>query len=211
MKMICFDFKLGFISDSVKHAGNSNYSIAFYNFAFMETIPKNDCLKVGYLQKPHGIKGEVVLNFEPEFANSLEEEPALFLEIDGLLVPYFLKPEGIRFRSGETALLHFDWIEDENMARQICGNSVYIKKEDWLDDEEELPLHMLVGFQLYDTTLGLIGPIEQVDDYAGNLIFQVTYKNQEVLIPFNEDFLIRFDEANREIELKCPEGIFDLD
>ncbi|MGD9929751.1 MAG: ribosome maturation factor RimM [Mangrovibacterium sp.] len=176
----------------------------------METIPKNDCLKIGYLQKPHGIKGEVVLNFEPEFETSLEEEPALFLEIDGLLVPYFLKPDGLRFRSGESALLQFDWVDDENQARQICGCAVYMKKEDWLDDEEELPLHMLVGYQLFDSKRGIIGTIEQVDDYAGNLIFQVTYNGQEVLIPFNEDFLVRFDEDNREIELQCPDGIFDL-
>ncbi|MFV0377973.1 MAG: hypothetical protein ACK5JD_11815, partial [Mangrovibacterium sp.] len=109
----------------------------------METIPKPDCLKIGYLQKPHGIKGEIVLQFEPEYEASLDEMPTLFLEIDGLLVPFFLRDEGLRFRSGETALLHFDWVDDEQQARKLCGNSVYILKEDWLDEEEELPLHAL--------------------------------------------------------------------
>lgn len=176
----------------------------------METIPKSDCLKIGYLQKPHGVKGEIVLVFEPEFEASLEKEPLFFLEIDGLLVPFFLKPDGLRFRSGEAALLHFDWVEDESQAQKLCGCSVFIKKEDWDANQEELPLHMLAGYQLFDSQRGLIGPIEQVDDYAGNLIFQVHFHGQEVLIPFNEDFLIRFDEKKREIELQCPDGIFDL-
>lgn len=176
----------------------------------METIPKAKCLKIGYLQKPHGIKGEAVLQFEPEYEASLDEMPLLFLEIDGLLVPFFMQEEGLRFRSSETALIHFDWIDDEEQARKICGSSVYILEEDWINESEELSLHMLVGYTLFDTEKGKIGPIAQVDDYAGNLILTVTYHDQEVLVPFNEDFLTRFDEEKREMELQCPEGIFDL-
>ena len=96
----------------------------------METIPKDECQKIGYLQKPHGIQGEVVLQLEPGYAASVEEEPIFFLEIDGLLVPYFLQAKGVRFRSSETVLLHFDWIEDDIQARKICGLSVYLKQED---------------------------------------------------------------------------------
>ncbi len=176
----------------------------------METIPKDECQKIGYLQKPHGIQGEVVLQLEPGYAASVEEEPIFFLEIDGLLVPYFLQAEGIRFRSNETALLHFDWIEDDIQARKICGLSVYLKQEDILIEDAELSLHALVGYQLFDTKIGLIGSVERVDDYSGNLIFQLKYKGQEILIPFNEDFLVRIDEEKQEIELECPQGIFDL-
>ena len=35
-------------------------------------------------------------------------------------------------------------------------------------------------------------------------------KQDEVMIPFNEDFLTRFDEKARELEMQCPEGLFDL-
>ncbi|WP_163716000.1 ribosome maturation factor RimM [Mangrovibacterium lignilyticum] len=176
----------------------------------METIPKVDCQKIGYLQKPHGIKGEVVLQFEPEYEESLDEMPTLFLEIDGLLVPFFIQDEGLRFRSGESALVLFDWIDSEEQARKICGCSVYILKDDLILDNNELGLHMLVGYTLYDSEKGKIGPVVQVDDYAGNLILTVTYNKQEVLVPFSEDFLTRFDEDKKEMELQCPEGIFDL-
>lgn len=176
----------------------------------METIPKSDCLKIGYLQKPHGVKGEIALQFEPEYEASLDEMPTLFLEIDGLLVPFFLREEGLRFRSSETALLHFDWVDDEQQARKLCGSSVFIQKDDYLNEEEELPLHALIGYTLFDTEKGKIGPITQVDDYSGNLILSVDYNGKEVLIPFSEDFLTRFDEDKQEIEFDCPEGLFDL-
>lgn len=176
----------------------------------METIPRQDCLQIGYLQKPHGVRGEVVLQFSAEFGASLEEEPVLFVELDGLLVPYFPEQQGIRFRSDETALLKLEWIDNESQARQICGQAVYLKKDDWIDEEGTILVYYLIGFKLIDYERGLIGVIEQVEDYGGNLVIQLTYQGREVLIPFSDDFLIRFDEDKREIEMRCPEGIFDL-
>ena len=177
----------------------------------METIPKSSCQKIGYLQKPHGIKGELVLQLEDDYTESLEEYPIIFLEIDQLLVPYFPSDEGIRIRSGESALVKLDWVENEIDAKKICGSQVYLKKEDVLFDEEEISLHQLVGYTLFDSTISTVGEIIRVDDYSGNLIFTVIYKKKEILIPFNEDFLIRLDEAEKEIELQCPDGIFNID
>ncbi len=177
----------------------------------METIPKANCKKIGYLQKPHGIKGEIVLQLEDNYAESLEEYPTFFLEIDQLLVPFFPTKEGIRIRSNESALIQFDWIENEIEAKKICGCQVYLDQNDLILNEEEITLHQLVGYTLFDKSVGKIGKIEQVDDFSGNMIFQVKFKGEEVLVPFNEDFLIRFDEEKKEIELQCPEGIFDID
>ncbi len=177
----------------------------------METIPKTDCQKIGYLQKPHGIKGEVVLQLESDYTESLEEFPTVFLKIDGLLVPFFMADGGLRIRSADSVLVRFDWIENELDAKRITGCQVYLKNEDVIIDEDEVHLHKLVGYTLFDETKGEIGKIERVDDYSGNLIFQVNYKNEEILIPFNQDFLVRFDEEKKEIELECPDGILDLD
>nr|MBD3620862.1 16S rRNA processing protein RimM [Sunxiuqinia sp.] len=55
----------------------------------METIDKNSCQKIGYFQKPHGITGALSLIFEPQYDLSVENEPTLLLELDGLLVPFF--------------------------------------------------------------------------------------------------------------------------
>ena len=53
----------------------------------METIPKSECEKIGYLKKTHGVRGELVLEFEPQFEVSIENANRFFVEIDGLLVP----------------------------------------------------------------------------------------------------------------------------
>lgn len=177
----------------------------------METIDKNSCQKIGYFQKPHGIKGALSLIFEPQYDLSLENEPTLFLELDGLLVPFFFSTEGMRFRSAESAIVQLDWVDDEEQARKLSGVSVFLKQEDLVEPEEEFTLHHLVGFSVSDPQVGEIGIIEKVEDYGGNLLFQIQYQGKEVLIPFNEDLLIELDEQNKRLVLQCPDGIFDLE
>ena len=60
-----------------------NSTIAlFYNFVVnMNQISKSDCVEVGYVQKPHGLKGEVILAFEQEFAETFEDLELLFIEL----------------------------------------------------------------------------------------------------------------------------------
>jgi len=82
----------------------------------METIPKSDCRKIGFIRKTHGVHGELVLEYEPEYEESVVEADRYFLEIDGLLVPFFVAEEGFRFRSAKTALITFDWVETEKYA-----------------------------------------------------------------------------------------------
>lgn len=177
----------------------------------METIPKSNCQKVGYIHKPHGIHGELVIRFQEEYYETLEEYPTLFLEIDNLLVPYFISDDGLRFKSGESVITRFDWVDSDKKAKDLCGLSVYVNEEDVIEMDGEMPPHELIGFQLFDETLGLIGEIDDVHDYAGNLLLSVEYQGKEALIPLNEDLIVRVDEELREIELRIPEGLFDLD
>lgn len=177
----------------------------------METIPKKNCVKVGYVQKPHGISGELVIRFQEEYCETLEEYPALFLEVDNLLVPFFITEEGLRFKSSESVITQLEWVDSESKAKALCGLSVFVKEADVIEFEDEMSPHALVGFQLYDESLGLIGEINEVHDYAGNMLLLVNYKGKEALVPLNEDLIVRFDEDQRELELRIPEGLFDLD
>lgn len=177
----------------------------------METIPKNNCVKVGYIQKPHGIHGELVIRFEEEYYETLEEYPPLFLEIDNLLVPYFILDEGLRFKSGESVITQLEWIDSDKKAKDLCGLSVFVNQDDVIESVDEMSPNALVGYQLFDETLGLIGEITGINDFSGNLLLSVEYRGKEALVPINEDFIVRLDEDRREIELRIPEGLFDLD
>jgi len=175
----------------------------------METIPKTDCEKIGFIRKTHGIHGEVVLEFEEQFEYSVEDAERFFIELDGLLVPFFIVDEGLRFRSGKAANIKFDWVDSEPYAKRLVGKEVYLYREEIVYEPDEETLH-LKGFHLVDETLGEIGVIEEVDDYAGNIVFTVNYKGNELLVPFNDDILIDVNEEKRTITLRLPEGLTDV-
>ncbi|MBL7970293.1 MAG: 16S rRNA processing protein RimM [Prolixibacteraceae bacterium] len=177
----------------------------------METIPKSNCVKIGYIQKPHGIHGELVIRFEEQYYDTLEEHPPLFLEIDNLLVPFFISEEGLRFKSGESVITPLEWIDSDQKAKELCGLSVFVDQNDVIVNEEEMSPHELIGYTLFDETLGQIGKITEVNDYSGNLLLGVSYQGKEALVPLNEDLIVRIDEDQREIELRIPDGLFNLD
>ena len=177
----------------------------------METIPKHNCVKVGFVHKPHGIHGELVIRFQEEFYETMEEAPTLLLEIDNLLVPFFIAEDGLRFKSGESVITKLDWIDSDKKAKDLCGLPVYVDQEDVVEFEDEMSPHSLVGYQLFGEDLGLIGIINEVHDYSGNLLVSVVYQGKEAMIPLNEELIVRLDEDNREIELRIAEGLFNLD
>jgi 16S rRNA processing protein RimM len=175
----------------------------------METIPKSDCQKIGFIRKTHGVHGELVLEYEPEFEESVVEAERYFLEIDGLLVPFFVAEDGLRFRSAKTALVTFDWVETEKYARRLVGSSVYLFNYEIIDEPEEASISQFLHFQLLDENGKKLGQISAVDDYSGNIVFTVDTKKGEILVPFNEDFLINLSEEQKTIQLQLPEGLIE--
>ena len=175
----------------------------------METIPKSECEKIGYLKKTHGVRGELVLEFEPQYEFSIENTDRFFVEIDGLLVPFFLVEDGFRFKTNETAIVTFDGVETEKYAKRLAGSAVYLFRDEIEVEQDIESDNKFVGYTLWDTNLGEIGIIQYVDDYSGNIVFTVDYKGTELLVPFNEDLLAEIDDDKKIVKLRLPEGLTD--
>lgn len=175
----------------------------------METIPKPDCQKIGFMRKTHGVHGELVLEYEPEFEESVIEANRFFLEIDGLLVPFFVAEDGLRFRSPKTALVTFDGVNTEKYARRLVGSPVYLFNFEIIDEPADGTTSQFLHFRLLDEIGKEVGEISAVDDYAGNIVFTVNTGKGEILVPFNEDFLLKLDAKQKSVQLRLPEGLTD--
>lgn len=175
----------------------------------METIPKVDCENIGFIRKTHGIHGELVLEFEAHFEYSVEEADRFFVELEGLLVPFSFKDEGLRFKSGNSAIVTFDLVSTEKYAKRLVGNSVYLYQTEIVDEPEQSLESQFENYLLIDKTIGEIGIISQVDDYAGNVVVTIKYRGEELLIPYNENLLVEVNEAQKTITLDLPEGLIE--
>ena len=65
-------------------------------------IKKESVYKIGKIGKPHGVDGEVSFHFDDDIFDRVVAD-YLILEIDGILVPFFL--DEYRFKNDETALV----------------------------------------------------------------------------------------------------------
>ena len=172
-------------------------------------IKQEDVYKIGRIGKPHGINGEVHFLFDDDVFDRVEAE-YLILEIDGILVPFFM--EEYRFRGESSALVKFCDIDTQDKARELTNCDVYFPYS--LTDEEPDTIRwtQIIGFNLIDaSTQNTIGTIVGVDDNTLNILFEVeTPDKRVVLIPAHEELIEDINPDNRLISIQLPEGILDL-
>lgn len=168
-----------------------------------------DTYKIGRITKSHGLKGEVVFNFDDDIFDRVDAD-YLICDVDGILVPFFI--EEYRFRSENSALVKFEDIDSAEDARRILGVDVYFEKNKAVDSgEEEMSLYYFVGFNVKDVDGKLIGTIKEIDDNTENWLFVVERPDGgNALIPAHEEFIEDIDHDNRSIIVDLPEGLLDL-
>ena len=76
--------------------------------------------------------------------------------------------------------------------------------------EEDVDLTLLSGYKVIDKKAGVIGKIEQVLDYNQNFLFQVLHGKRTILIPINEEIIVKVNHQKKEVIIAAPEGLLDL-
>ena len=79
-----------------------------------------------------------------------------------------------------------------------------------MEPEDEVSPSLLIGYEVIDSKHGSLGKVEHVDDYSGNLVITVIFRDNEVLIPLSDDVVLEMDETSRQMRLACPEGLIEL-
>lgn len=163
---------------------------------------------IGQIMKPHGVNGEMSFTFTSDVFDN-EDFEYFVIEMDGILVPFYIA--GYRFKTNESGLLQLDGINSEAEARELIGKTLYAPKK-YLGEveDDEIELDYFVGFQLIDSTHGLIGTIKEIDKTTENTLFVIDKENDELLIPIGEDYVTDIDHDKRILTVELPEGLLDL-
>ena len=168
-------------------------------------IKQEEVYRIGRLGKAHGIKGEVSFQFDDDIFDRVDAE-YLMLEVEGILVPFFM--EEYRFRSDTVALVKFCDVDTQQRASELTGCEVYFPRALADEDEDNVSLAMLVGFDIIDAGTGSkVGTIAAVDDTTVNLLFEL---EDGRLIPASDDLISDIDMKQGEIRMNIPEGLLEL-
>lgn len=168
-------------------------------------LKKEDFIYFGKFTKPHGTKGEIGITGE----NFLLGEECDFIacEIDGILVPFFI--ESSRNKSNDTIIVKLERLNSAESVRFLTNCSAYIPRE-WIDEEEYFTWNYFIDFEIEDEILGKIGKVTAIDESTINTLFVVKQKENEILIPANEDMITNINQEKRIITFRLPEGLINL-
>ena len=170
-------------------------------------IHKSEVFPIGKITKPHGINGEMSFSFTTDVFDQEDAEYFIF-ELEGILVPFFI--ESYRFRTDTTALLQLEGINSEEEARKFSGMTIYlpISFQEKVSDED-ITMEYFIGFTLKDKNAGELGQVSAVDESTENVLFIIDKETDELLIPANNDFILKIDHKNKVIITKIPDGLLE--
>lgn len=169
-------------------------------------MEKDSCYKIGYITRPHGLKGEVTAILTEPI--DLSEITSFFLEYQNSLVPFFIESFSDR---GDKTFFKFEEIDSTEKADPLKGCSIYLpksirpklKRGEFYDDE-------VIGFNVEDKTMGLLGSVKEVSATGPNRLLLVRYNEKEVLIPVNGPFIVSTNKSKKLIMVDLPDGFLDI-
>lgn len=169
---------------------------------------------IGYTKKTHGIGGELKLIIEERYLEDFLKNERIFIDVKGAKVPYFV--DNIRGK-GEM-ILKLEDVDSREAAYMLQSREVSLREQDLIPDrereldveEETLEYGHLEGFLLVDKTAGEVGRIDEVLDMPQQEMAFLQYRNREVLIPLNEQFITAIDEHAKKVYTDLPEGLLDV-
>ena len=170
---------------------------------------KEDCFYLGRIVKKHSFKGEVVIKLdtdEPELYRNME---SVFVDLGNNLVPFFIEKSSLS--KGTMLRVKFDDVNTEGEADSIMKSGIYLPL-DLLPKLEgnKFYFHEVIGFKVIDKNHGEVGVIVNINDAAAQPLFEIERDDKEIFIPLIDDFIIKVDRDNKEVQVETPEGLIDL-
>lgn len=184
--------------------------VFFYEIDYLEFYLEKNLIKIGYIAKAHGLKGEVLLKlFDSE---DVYIKKGLSLDLGGK--EYVIG--GLR-RPKEGVLLKFSGVDSRNDSELLKGLEVSVETsvfEEGLEDGE-VYLNQLLGFKVYlvseleDELKGEISGFSKTE--AHDLLRVELVSGGEIEIPYVDKFLTEISKLERFVKVDCPKELFDLE
>ncbi|OBQ56266.1 ribosome maturation factor RimM [Halodesulfovibrio spirochaetisodalis] len=165
-------------------------------------------IEIGLIVKPHGLRGEVCVNY---FADSpFLLKGSVWLQ-KGKSNPVEHKVVSSRPHKGQE-LLTLESCRDRNCAEELRNVKVLVPDVDLPElTEEEVYLHQLEGMTVLLEDGSKLGRITAFQFNLGAEVWVITTEDKkEVLFPATEEFVRNIDLEEETITIAPPPGLLDI-
>lgn len=170
---------------------------------------KEDCFYLGKIAKKFSFKGEVLVYLDTDEPELYENMESVFVEFNNNLVPFFI--ENSSPHKNDFLRVKFEDTDSEEDADELIGSHIYLPLSMLPKLEgNKFYFHEVIGFEIEDKRLGVVGIIQSINDTTSQPLFEVLNGKTEILIPMIDHFLVEVDRKNKKIIMDLPEGLVDL-
>ena len=172
-------------------------------------MKKEDCFYLGKIVKKYSFKGEILAKLDTDQPELYENLDAIFLNLRNNLVPFFV--ERSQLHKSELLRIKFEDVDEEGDADAIMKSDLYLPL-DLLPKLEgnKFYFHEVIGFTVEDVNYGKVGTIKAINDSTSQSLFEIDRDGIEILIPLNDEFIVKVDRENKTVLVETPEGLIDL-
>jgi 16S rRNA processing protein RimM len=158
-------------------------------------------LAVGILCRPHGVKGEILMDVLTDFPERLGRNKLVYVgeEHEPFRIEH-LRPQD------KALLVTFTGIEDADQAGLLRNKQVYMRA----DSLPELPEgtyyhHQLIGLVVVDNNGQKLGILTEILETGANDVYVVvSAEGVETLLPAIESVILGVDLERQEMRVKPP-------
>jgi len=164
---------------------------------------------VGRIGRPHGLRGEVVINPETDFVEERFARGAtVWMQRGDGEQP--LTVATMRLQNGR-AIVGFEGFERIEDVEPLGGTELRVPEETLQPlAENTYYQHQLVGCVVEGADGAPIGTVERVDGGVGASMLVVNGSRGEVLIPLTQAICTAIDVAAKRIRIDPPDGLLEL-
>jgi len=165
-------------------------------------ISKDSLVNVGYISLTHSFKGEIQFTINKKIV-PLKRGDFVFIKLEGQFIPY--KLEAVKGKP-EEPIVALQFLIDYDDARELIGKELYADVETQ-PEESELSL---IGYELVDKHLGIIGKVRDVMELPQQTMLVVNYNEKECFVPLVDAFVDYIATDTKEIWVTLPQGLLEI-
>jgi len=163
-------------------------------------------LIVGFIRRPHGVHGEMIMDIHTDFPERLKPGTKVFVgEEHKPMTIASTRPHGTGM------LVSLRGLTNPDLAGQLRNTYVYVPAK----DRPPLPdgkvyQHQILGLRVVTDEGRDLGKLTDIISTGANDVYVVTGEDgKEVLLPAIKDVILRYDLPNGEIKVHLIEGLLD--
>ena len=172
----------------------------------MPTAEAPRLLQIAQVLKSNGTEGELVWGFRDFGPEDIDLEEPVFIEYDGLPVPFFITT--LTQRGNSKALVRLSDICNFEEAEEMVGKAVYVSEDNFETEWDEGDPAGLVGWTLLHADGQKAGVITGFEDIPGNPCLYVEGPDGETaMVPLHDDLIREVDPEREVLITDIPDGL----